>query len=325
MEITLPTFEEVQENDVVLTVDNFDTSTDETVEVDETIEETETEESTEESSIEVDPLAQATYEALVEKGIFDEDESFDGTFDYIDQRIDQLPTKLLDQAINELPEHSQPVLKYIATAGSNLTLDELRDFMKEFINEQEVPDVTTNDSARSFLEEHLRAQGLRPNAIQAQLDDLEDSDELITEADKLLKQREKKTDTLLSNKQVENEQMIEEQRKFVTSVNTTLSEIGWSKSQQQKVLEIIPKTNDILNQVAKSPKAYVQLMDILTKFNGKEFDLSAIEKRGESRANSSIKDKISKSGFSSGGTKTTGSINTPEVADVIKQGYKPIV
>lgn len=327
MENTLPTFEEVNDSDVILSVDSFEntetTEVEETVEVqEEIIEEVKVEEKVE--TPEVDPLAQATYESLVERGLIEEDDKFDGSFESIDEKLDLLPSKLLKQAIDDLPQHSQSVLKFIAAAGNNLNPDELKKFMKEYIGEQELPDISNLDSARAYLEQHLKSQGLRDKAIQAQLDDLEDSDELLSEASKLLTNKEKKTDQLIADKEKENLQLVQDQRAFVESVNTTLTELGWSKPQQQKVLQTIPKTNDILGQVVKQPKAYVQLMDILSKFNGKEFDLEAFRIQGESRTNSSIRDKIAKSGFTSASGKTASTESSP-VSDIFKQGFKPIV
>lgn len=313
IDTTLPTFEDVNPTDVVLQVEE---TSQETQEVNENIEEPQ-------EKPEVDPLAQATYESLVEKGIIDEDEAFDGSFNYLDEQFEQLPSKLLKSAIDDLPEHSQTVLKFIAAAGNNLEPDELKDFLKTYIGEQDVPDISSLDSARSYLETELRNQGLRPNAIQAQLDDLEDSDELISEAEKLLKSKEKKTTTLIQEKEESVQATAKAQKEFVQSVNATLSEIGWSKPQQQKVLQMIPNANNVLNEIVKSPKAYVQLMDLLSKFNGKDFDLGDIEKRGESRAASTLKDKISKSGFVSGSGKTTASDESP-LTDLFKE-FKPFV
>lgn len=318
MENTLPTFEEMDPTDVVLSVDSFDEPAEE-------VEEQESEEQVEDTpdAPEEDPLAKVTYESLVERGLLEADEAFNGTFEYIDEKLDSLPSKLLRSAIDDLPEHSQVILKYIAAAGTNLEPDELKAYMKEYLGEQDVPDISTSDAARSFLEKHLKDQGLRNNAIQAQLDDLEDSDELLTEAEKILNSKEKKTDVLLREKQEDIERTRLEQQNFIKSVNTTLSEIGWSKPQQDKVRQIIPKTNEILGQIVKSPKAYVQLMDLLGKFNGTEFDLEAFRKQGEGRVNSTLKDKINKSGFSSNSSKTKSSTELP-TNDIFKE-FKPFV
>lgn len=289
--------------DIALPTDELETS-----EVEST--EEESEQSVEEistESVEADGLAQATYEALVEKGLFDADDKFDGSFDYIDEKLEGLPDKLLNQAISNLPEHSQSVLKYISTAGDNLTPDELKDFMREYLNEQNLPDVSTQDSARSYLEEQLKAQGLRPAAIQAQLDDLEDSNELISEAQKSLDAKEKKTQALIESKAQENQKITEDQKQFYQSVQTALVETKWSKSQQEKVLQTAPNANNIVNKIVSQPKAYIQFIDFLSKFDGKEFDMEAYKKQGEARATSSLREKIEKSGFSSASSTTATS------------------
>jgi hypothetical protein len=304
----LPTFADVDPSSVILVEDDFESSTEETQEE---IEETENPIESDEPVEQVDdPLARATYEALVERGLLEEDETFSGNFDHIEEKLDALPAKLLREAINELPNHSQSVLNYIATAGDNLTPDELKTFMREYLGEENLPDVSTLDSARSFLEDEFKAQGLRYNAIQAQLDDLEDSDELLSEAEKILKSKGKKTDTLIQDKERENQQMVEDQKQFYQSVTTALGETKWAKSQQDKILQIIPKANSIMQESIKQPKAYVQLMDFLSKFNGKEFDLEVYKKQGEARATSNIREKLEKSGFSSA-SKTSSSDKTP--------------
>ena len=322
MENTYPVFDDTNPADVVISVDSFDDPIEDSIETPEEVQETPEESVEVETPAEPDPLAQATYESLVERGLLEQDEAFDGSFNYIDEKLDTLPNKLLKSAIDDLPDYSQKVLKFIATAGNNLTPEELDSYLREYLGEQVVPDVSTVDSARSVLEDHLRSQGLRQSAIQAQLDELEDSDELISEAEKLIKGKETKTDTLIKSKEADNQRIAQEQKEFVSSVNTTLSELGWSKQQQSKVLQTIPKSNDILNQVVKSPKAYIQLIDILSKFDGKEFNLADIEKRGESRVTASIKEKLDKSGFVSG-SKTKASVGQP--ADDIFKDFKPVV
>lgn len=325
IETPFPSFEELDTNSVVLQVDSFepteDVDTDDSTEVEETEEAVKTDE-TPETPV-PDPLAQTVYETLLEKGYLEEDPEFSGTFDALDEKMEHLPKKLLANAISELPQHSQEVLKYIGAAGSNLQKEELDNYLKAYLNEQVVPDVSTLDTARAFMEEHLKSTGLRPNAITAQLDELEDSNELISEAEKLLKSREKLTDKLVQEKEAENQRIQTEQKEFIQSINTTLSESGWSKTQQEKVLQTIPKTNEILQNVVKNPKAYIQLIDILAKFDGKEFNLEHLRKQGESRTNSNIKAKLDKSGYSSTTNKTSSSEEAP-LSDFFKQ-YKPVV
>ena len=330
--MTFPTFDNVDESEVILTVDSFETE--ETV--DESTEQTDTEdtEDTEEiietedsqedqGGIEEDPIARATYEALVEKGVIEADEAFDGSFDSLESKLDLLPSKLLKSAVDELPQHSQVVLKYIATAGNNLTEAELETYLKEYLNEKAAPDLSSLDTARAFMEKHLQSSGLVAAAIQAQLDALEDTNTLIAEAEKLANSKTKQTDKLIQAKTQENEAVVKQRQEFAKSINKTIQETGWAKSQQEKVIQTIPKTNELLQTIVKNPKAYVQFVDFLSKFNGTEFDLEAFRKQGEGRTASVLRDKLNKSGFTSGGSKTSSKEANPK-ANIFDE-FKPVV
>lgn len=324
---TIPAFDDALPTDVFLEVEEIEeTPTEETPPKDQVDEPTEGSDDPPASEPEGadEPLARVAFESLVEKGILEPDENFKGTFEELDSKFESLPNKLLRSAIDELPEHSQQILKFIATAGQNLQPEELRNFIKEFYNEQDLPDVSTLDSARSYMEAHLKATtGLRESAIRVQLDELEDEGTLIEEAEKVLKSKATKTDKLIQDKEEANKQLADEQRQFVQSVNTALQETTWSKAQQQKVLQTIPKTNNILNEVVKNPKAYVQLIDFLAGFNGKEFDIERFRKQGESRTISTVKERLEKSGFSSASSKTQSTTDVPQ-DDLFKE-FKPIV
>lgn len=287
----MTTFEDV----TGLTQDPEDQITEEVVE--------QTSETTEETD-DSDPLAVATYQSLVERGIFDEDENFTNSFDYIEEKLDELPNKLLRKAIDERPAFSKGVLDYVFEAGSNLSEDEFKTFIKTFLKEQDVPDVSTADSAREFLEKTLVDQGLAAPAIQAQLDYLEDNDLLVKNAQELLDKRTKESEKLTQQKIEENKRIQEDRQKFTDSVNNTLKEMNWSKKQQDVVFDAMNRSNDIIQKTIQNPKAYVQLMDFLSKFNGKEFDIEDYRKQGESRAVSKFKEKIENSGFSSTSVKT---------------------
>lgn len=270
-----------------------------------------------------DPLAQSVYEQLLEKGYVDEDdEPFDGSFEYIDNKLSQLPQKLLASAIQELPTESQQLLKFVATAGKELTREELKEYFQTYLAEADDIKFDTQDDARKFLETELKSKGLRDSAIRAQLDELEDEELLIEEAEKLQKEKIKKTDTLLSNKQQSVSQKAEQQRIFISNLQKEIEETKWAKSKQDKVRETIPKANEILNKIVADPKAYVQFIDILTRFDGKQFNFEDLRKQGESRAASTLKSKIEKNGFSSAGTTSASSEN--KLLDILKD-YEIVV
>lgn len=101
-----------------------------------------------------------------------------------------------------------------------------------------------------------------------------------------------------------------------------IEETKWAKSKQDKVRETIPKANEILNKIVADPKAYVQFIDILTRFDGKQFNFEDLRKQGEARAASTLKSKIEKNGFSSAGTTSASSEN--KLLDMLKD-YEIVV
>lgn len=264
-----------------------------------------------------DPLAQSVYEHFLEKGYFEEDpdKPFDGSFEYIDNQLSELPQKLLTSAIQELPQESQHLLKFVAAAGANLTRDELRNYFDAHLKETEEVKLETQDEARSFLEAELKAKGLRASAIQAQLDELEEEGQLMAEAEKIKKEKPKLTDKLLSDKQKALADKAERERIFVSNIQKELLETKWAQARQDKITKTIPKANDILSKIVADPKAYIQFIDILTRFDGKQFDFEDLKKQGESKAASDLKEKIQRNGFSSA---ASSSGTQTQIVDLLK-------
>lgn len=288
----------------------------------EPLEEAPQEEVQEEVIEEGDPLAKSVYEQLLEKGYIDDEVPFDGTFNYIDERLSELPQKLLRSAIEQLPDESQKLLKFVSEAGADLTKKELKEFFTAYLAEEDDIKVDSLDQARTLLEEDLKAKGLRSGAIQAQLDELEEDGLLLEEAEKIQKAKLKKTDKILADKIQSRKDKEESQRIYVSHIKEELEKTKWSKERQQKITQAIPKANEILNKIINTPKAYVQFIDLLTRFDGQQFDLEDFRKQGESRGTSSIKAAIVKNGFSSAGAASSGSKS--ELADLLKN-YEIVV
>ena len=251
-----------------------------------------------------DPLAQATYEKYVELGILEPDESFDGTFVSLEERMEDVPNKLLNQALLELPEQSRSVLQFISAGGTNITKEEIINFVKSW-EEENRTSFELEDEARNYLAETLKKQGLRDKAIQAQLDDLEDEGELLNEANKQLAEENTKTQKLIESKKVQTEQNKQSERQYYSAINEELKALNYSKRKTEDIQKTLNNANKVLSNIYAKPKAVVQLMDLLTKFNGEEFDLSDFEKQGTTKAVSTIQAALNKSGQNSAGTKTS--------------------
>ncbi len=300
----------------------------EALEVDQVIEEQESKAEEIETNQQetADPLATSFYEELVNRGYLDESDNFTGSWDELDSMIADLPQRVLNSVIATMPEESKQLLKFVAAAGQDLTKEELKKFFNTYFEESSMPDISTNDSARAYLESVLEQQGLKPRAIQAQLDSLEDEDALIDEAKKVLNSKTASTEEVIRQKEQEVKEKRQAQQNFVRSIQEEIKAQGWKPERVAKVQGTFSEVNNILNQVASNPRAYVQLIDLLTYFdsNKKEFDLSIINKRAEAKAASSLKDNIIKNGFSSSGSKSGSNIVTDNNTNNL-DNYEPII
>ncbi len=153
------------------------------------------------------------------------------------------------------------------------------------------------DDAREYLEKVYAKQGMKSRAITAQLDDLEESEELLTTAQAELQKEKTETQKLIQSAK---EQTKEEKRviaEFNNSVTQTIQ--SFPKQRQSAIIETATKAIDIINEIGKDPKAYVQFMDLLSYYKNGSFDLSVFEKQGTSKAVSGLRDKISASRITS--------------------------
>lgn len=271
-----------------------------------------------------DNYIKAAYEMLTTFGILETDDAFDNKSETLESKLEELPDKLLNSAIAQLPKASQKLLSFAANAKEDVTIDELFSFVKSLKEETTEVVIETADEAREFLAKQLSAQGLSKRAIDVELDELEENDKLLETAKAKLASLPKKTDQLIDNKKESQVAKQQATKQFYSAIQQELETAGWKKSKQQEIINTAPKANNILAEVMSSPKAYVQLIDFLTKFKGKEFDLSDYEKRGESKATSNIKSIIQKNSISSGTTGTKAAEGEKHLQDILKR-YEPVV
>jgi len=252
----------------------------------------------------LEPLARATYEKYVELGIIEPVENFDGKFESIDSLMEDVPVKLLNQAISELPQQSHAVLQFITAGGSSITKEDIINFVDAW-REETRTSFEVEDEAREYLAVKLKEQGLKERAITAQLDDLDDEGELLNEANRRLSEENTKTQKMIDAKKAERDNEKKLERQWFSAINEELKALNYSKTKSDNIQKTLSKANDILSSIYENPKAVIQLMDLLTKYNGKEFDLSDIEKQGASKTTSKIQQALQSNSGKSAGVRTT--------------------
>ena len=266
-----------------------------------------------------DPNAITFFTELKDRNYLNEDPNkpFDGTWESLEEHFNNLPQRVLNDVVEQLPELSKDVMRFIAEAGDNITKDELKNFFKTYFEDldQEPTTVETIDSAREYLEQVYKNQGIKPTLISVMLDKLEDDDSILDEAKAEMEKQSNKTrkvDELITNKSQENNQIKEQQLKFVQDISNELKSSGWKNERIDKVQNILKgqEFNNTLRDIVANPKALVQLADIITYYSktNKTFDLTAFQKQFDTKGVISLKDKLEKNQFSSSSTASTVSL-----------------
>lgn len=285
--------------------DNFDSDFEEAI-----IEKEESVESSEED----ENAVKYFYDFIVENGIIEELEEFDGSIETLRKEIEQLPYKSFKRAVETLPEISQKVVNYVF-AKEDLDLDGLKSFLEEDViglsNEVVISD---EESARSFLEKQYRQM-----KIYADDDDMEEAIDLLEERGTLIKtakqlankvNEEIKSEFDNKIKQMENEKQErfrlqqEQNEKMIQSINTTLEELPWNNNRKKAVIENLkPEVLHSKNEkIRMSPKAIVQLADLYSYFDEEkgEFNFQKlIDDKAASKVNTETKRRMQEDKFSS--------------------------
>lgn len=267
-----------------------------------------------ESSEEDENAVKYFYDFIVENGIIEELEEFDGSIETLRKEIEQLPYKSFKRAVETLPEISQKVVNYVF-AKEDLDLDGLKSFLEEDVrglsNEIVISD---EESARSFLEKQYRQM-----KIYADDDDMEEAIDLLEERGTLIKtakqlankvNEEIKSEFDNKIKQMENEKQErfrlqqEQNEKMIQSINTTLEELPWNNNRKKAVIENLkPEVLHSKNEkIRMSPKAIVQLADLYSYFDEEkgEFNFQKlIDDKAASKVNTETKRRMQEDKFSS--------------------------
>lgn len=250
-----------------------------------------------------DPLAIQTFNQLKENGVIIEDPNnpFDGTWEKLSESLESLPQRVLGALVEQAPELSKQLIKF-AFSSENITVDDFKQFAKVYLEEIEntTSDIETMDEARDYLESIYKERGMRPSAIRAALDALEEDDALIEEAkiesDKNKELKHKQTDAIIAQKQQEEIQKTESQRQFVSQISTELENTGWNKQRIERVKSIMSNNTlgELLNKTIASPKAIIKLADFLDYFDPKtgDIDYSKFMTKAETKQAKSFKDKV---------------------------------
>lgn len=280
----------------------------------------------EEKSVEADTDAVAFYNALVKNEYLEEDENFKGTWEEMDAKIAEIPQKVADAIISQAPPVTQQLLAYAMERGDKLTRKEL----KAFLEIEEGSDVIPSEEALEDADkarEYMKRDYMRKNSdadadeIEEYLDNLEKKNILIkrakANADKEREGIQEQVKAKLAEEKENNVKQQQRQKQFIDDISSNIDKLGYDKKVKSGIIENL-RTDVIARKnaaIMKSHKAVIQLANIYRLFNEKtgEFDLSSIEKIGESKASQKTKEALTKDAYQSAANKkATGDTDTPK-------------
>lgn len=274
--------------------------------------ETEPEKEPEPETLEVDDKEAATalYKTLVAKGTIAEDKDFDGSWEKLDSYFDSLPERVAEDIIASAPDITKKLFEFAFVSGDDITVDSLKSFMKTYLEDVEAAntdiDVSTTESARKFLETELSKSLKSAVAVSAALDAMEDDGSLIEEAKARAEEKKKQNNhqAIIDNKVEQNRQMEEASRQRTLKIQSEINSGNYSKEAVSEMVGFLKQENSVnntLKDVFNSPKAFVQLLSLLPKFDRSkgEFNFDSFIKEAATPEIKKIKSSILKDNFSS--------------------------
>lgn len=238
-------------------------------------------------------LAKALFDEFTQRGYVTEtdDNKFDGSFEWIDKQLEELPDKIQNSILAQIPDEGKSIVDFVLSAGPNLTREKLESFVKDFLNE-DVVTLDTLDDAREFLTKVYQEKGFKKGAIEAQLNDLEDEDTLLEEAKKELGLQQTKIQKRIEEEKAQTKEQIKAQKEYEQAVLDNIKSLP--EGRVQPVKQMVNQIQNVISEIVNDPVTYVKFLDVMSLYNPKTktFDLSAFEKQATSKATSALKTAI---------------------------------
>lgn len=272
------------------------------------IEENNNQKQNEDTSNEITDVAlSATLDVWKQQGLLSKDTEI-SNWEEAQSYISNIPNMVQDNIVNSAPPLTQKLLQFAFMEGEEINKDSLKEFISAHLEDIETSniDITTDDSARAYLKEKYKADGIKESVVDVMLDTLEDEGDIIEEAKKI---KEKQTSSskaqgILTQKEQQLQERQRAQEEYVNNVNKELEQTKWKESRVNKVKSLLAtnKYRELIQNISKDPKALIKLADVLTYYNeeDKTFDFTNYVNQVETEKTNFLKDKINKNFYQSG-------------------------
>lgn len=237
-----------------------------------------------------DDNAIAAYQYYVDNGLLAGEYEFDGTFDSLmtglSKQLETYQEQVYNNLINSSPEFARPLIELSLLKGENFTLDEMMEVLNVVKpSEYTMDSLKEEDIAVSYLTELYKSEGYSEDEIEDKIDFLKDRDLLAKEATSIFKKESKYKGDFVKSKvdSVKQEIADEEQRqqRLVQDFANEIKGAKWSAGKQKQVFDEFT-TGTFKGKVEKAlenPKALMQLVDLMTYFDGEKFDYDKLKKQ----------------------------------------------
>jgi hypothetical protein len=253
-----------------------------------------------------DPLARGIYQTMVDRGYIKGSEEFKGSMEEIDELFTNLPTVVFNATFQEYPDDFQKLLAYGWEKGTDVTVEDLAGFFKDYIKETISPDsidISTETTAMDFVVKELVATGdydLEDATMLAEK--WQDKDQLLTKAEKFktrkLESVNKDADAALADIRSQNEEKRKKDLAKAKSVKEAIESTPWNNQRKQVVFDDLFSDGfkNKSQKISENPKALVQLANYMSFFNEEtgEIDETAYKKQAFSKEAKKIKSDIEK-------------------------------
>lgn len=258
----------------------------------------------------------ALYTYHKEQGHISHEGEFDGSLEQWDEILRSQPyadKERVEKTILEaMPDTVKDLVEFALNQGEGITKEQLKEFLN--ITETSVPEVTTEEQAKSYLLSKYTSVHGEDTAARF-VEALEDSEALLSTATKEI---EKEKEQISKQSQVKLEQSREQKlereknkREFETKLNNELANTNWSNTVKKAVWDEIysQSLRTKTSQIGNYPKALIQLANYMRFFDPKTGEINEDEftKSGKSTAAKELKDNLERTfGKSAGfGSNTT--------------------
>jgi len=244
----------------------------------------EEEEQEEEDSTGEDERIRVLYDILVDTQVVPGKEDFKATPEEFEGLLSELPQRLFENAINQLPEHIQAILEY-GLNKPDASITDLGEFFEKYYKQSDDSEPDTDDQAYEFLKPIVMKNKLFNTEAKAEryLDELLENGELLqvakemyTEQKAVLEQTKQQELEELKRQQ---EALIEEQRRYAQNIYETIESLDWDKTRKAAAIKNLDPQEVVRKNalIQKSPKAVAQLADLYSYFDETkgEFDFSS--------------------------------------------------